>query len=128
MVPVPEERGESRAHEDDHVTDVRPLVVLDPEKAHILDLPGLLRAMASESIPASGRELTLLWIADEWEKQTARPRMAEPGWGEKVVSHTACDPTRREFVRFGDREYRWSDRDGFRWDELLDPEPFGGVS
>lgn len=66
-----------------------------------------------------------------WGDHTAPHRMAEPGWGEKVIAHTACDPTRREFVRFGDREYRWSerrDRDGFRWGDLLDPRPVGGDS
>lgn len=131
MIPIPVLDGASRAHEDDHVTDVRPLVVLDPKDFPVPDVAGLLRAVASERIPASGRELTLLWIADEWEKQTAPPRMDEPGWGEKVIAHTAGDPTRREFVRYGDLPYRWSARDacdGFRWDDLLDPRPVGGDS
>lgn len=125
-----ERAGGSQFQKQKQVTEVTPLVVLDPRDSPVGDLTSLLRDVRDGRDPA-WKEESLTWIASEWEKQTAPHRMAEPGWGEKVIAHTAGDPTRREFVRYGDLPYRWSARDacdGFRWDDLLDPRPVGGDS
>lgn len=67
-------------------------------------------------------------VADAMDAQ--KPRMDEPGWGEKVIAHTKNDPTRREFVRYSRKGlHRWidgSDLGPHCWDNLLDPEPIEG--
>ncbi len=58
---------------DEQVTDARPLVVLDPAERPNLMFP--VAAMLRDQSLARGA--TLRWIADEWERQTKPPRMAE---------------------------------------------------
>lgn len=65
------------------------------------------------------------------EQIPAKPRMDEPGWGEKVVARTKGNPERREFLHICDRgNFQWSIHEGrvFAWTELIDPAPIGGAA
>lgn len=112
-----------KLHKASLVTDVRPLVVIDPADAPD-GVHGVANALRSadrrgDHLEHSPMGKTLRWLADEFERQTTPPRMAEPEWGERVLAHTEGNTERREFVRFW---AAWSDRDdSYDWADLLDP-------
>lgn len=68
------------------------------------------------------------FIEDAIRAATDKPRMPEPGWGEKVTASTANDRDRRRFVGvlkpWTADELVWLDEFGnnCEWDELIDPE------
>jgi hypothetical protein len=122
----PEFVVEWRQHDDRHVTDVRPLAVLDPK-----DYPRLSRAWENTSV-AMKQGHSLPFVLDRLRKdieaQTKPPRIPEPGlWG-VVEAKPSTDPEtkRQEFVRYpsqGDSPDRWESKwfGSMAWDELLDP-------
>ena len=118
--------GGSLGHGDEQVTDVRPLVVLDPADARCPRLSDVIRGFLTYIGSASARR-DLEWIADEIERQTKPPRMVEPGWGERVVASSGGCP-REVWLRRAD--CLWEDASGALapWADLIDPEPVGGES
>ena len=112
------------------VTDVRPLVVLDPENPSLRYFVQSWKSVAPQE--ESGTETTVRaarYIADQIEAQIKPPRIPEPGWSEKVLAHTLDDPTPREYVRFTISRNQFSTRQWYghggsqaqRWDDLIDP-------
>lgn len=96
-----------------------------PKDAVVLDLDvpahTLIRTLRGN---ANGPTTLLSRVANQIEAQT-KPRIDEPGWGEKVEAGVKGDTMRHEFVRFSPtRVLRWSDADGatFSWGDLIDPE------
>lgn len=128
---TPEPVQETEYHRDEHVTDIRPLVVLDLNDAPWVGpgtIPNLLREFARTDHYgglAPRRVGATNWLADQIEAQTKPPRIPEPGpWG---VVEAAVDGTkvRRRFVRhdtssdygpWHSKDARWA-----RWDDLIDP-------
>jgi hypothetical protein len=101
---------------DEHVTDVRPLVVLDLDWA--------------ESVPvliAQLRGAGYVHIADQIEAQAKPPRIPEPGlWGvvESTVTYEGTTYSTSLVRHPGPgTANRWLDRSGswFSWNELIDP-------
>ena len=93
------------------VTDVRPLVVIDP-----MDIP------PGAEVPG--------WLCAEIERQTMGPRMPEPGWGEKVIAHTEALLKRQTWLSVDDdppHASLWKTRALFqyvKWADLIDPQPW----
>ena len=89
--------ADSIVHHDRHVTDVRPLVVLDPEGEgfHVAEMAADLRKRGH------------VWLADQIEAQTKPPKPAEPGKYGAVIAGDG-----REWIRYTDREI--SGRDWIR--------------
>ena len=117
-----------RFYRDDQLSNVRPAVVLDPA-----GLDG-----AADWIKDGMSWCDFTWNPELREALDGlvsaitpaieKPRMPEPGWGEKVTAHTEPKPNRRRFLcvrdhRAGGRV--WADEGGvpYRWYELIDPEP-----
>lgn len=99
-------------HGDRHVTDVRPLIVLDLGGIDVAELLDDLRGGAAA-----------LDVADQIEAQTKPPRMAEPGlWG--VVSASVRGRGSEGFDFIHSHGVWLGERGGqFTWDELIDPQP-----
>ena len=81
-------------HADEYVTDVRPLVVLDPEGEgfHVAEMAADLRKRGQA------------WLADQIEAQTKPPKPAEPTGLGAVVE----DASGKRFVRY-DGDWPWLD-------------------
>lgn len=103
------------------VTDVRPLVVLDPENPSLryflsrwCGIPPRERATAETTVGAAW------YIADQIEAQTRPPRIPEPGlWG-VVRAHNVGHRIDRDWVRYPEG---WRDANDWlaEWDDLIDP-------
>ena len=73
-------------HKDKDVTDVRPLVVLDPDDVAADGFSTVASLVTNLRRPPSGANFS--WLADQIEAQTKPPRIPEPGlWG--VVSDSS---------------------------------------
>jgi hypothetical protein len=107
-----------------HVTDVRPLIVLDikaanPDANPEVALANLLGALNRGTIVCRG-------AARQIEQQTKPPRIPEPGlWG-VVEAHPRTKGTRPvRFVRDSmSADEPWvaiADGSGWDWDDLIDP-------
>jgi hypothetical protein len=107
-------------HEDDDVTDIRPLVVLDPEDEAVRTF--VRKHRDGTGNPACGYSIP---IVEAIEAQTKPPRIPEPGpWG--VVEATFKNGRARHgwaVRRLTDGDHDWQDGAGdyHRWDELIDP-------
>jgi hypothetical protein len=105
-------------HPDSRVTDVRPLVVLNPDS----DLMRRFMRYSHEMCSVS-RDLR-----DEIEAQT-KPPIPEPGlWAVVEAGHAHLEGKRAEFVRIPEGSHpglRWFDTswesDFAAWDSLIDP-------
>ena len=117
--------GGSLGHPDEQVTDVRPLVVLDP--AEFPAFSGVDSMLRRTSVGLNDAYTELLHqIADEWERQTKPPRMAEPGWGERVTALLGAGCPREVWIHRADGCWENGCGAAMRWDLLIDPEPVGG--
>lgn len=103
--------GDTRGLEDSEVTDVRPLVVLDPDQCPY-GLTGTfwwLRRLADEDAARAGSETprlsVLRWVVGQIEAQISPPKPAEPGKYGVVLAGDG-----REWLRYTDREIN-----GFDW-------------
>lgn len=116
---------------DDEVTDIRPLLVLDPEQAPLgeiqrLDAKGLRQyADRVERKAAFGAANLIHHIAGQIEAQTKPARIPEPGkWG-VVEARTADFDRRRTFFRIHDfvTDGALWENNGYRrsWSDLIDP-------
>ncbi len=119
--------GGSLKHADEDVTDVCPLVVLDPADARCPRLSDVIRGFLTYVGSASARG-DLEWIADEWERQTKPPRMAEPGWGERVTALLGAGCPREVWIHRADGHWENGCGAAMRWYLLIDPEPVGGAA
>ena len=109
-------------HADYDVTDVRPLVVLDPSEANPVATRDLVLAHLVETLKRSDH-LGNHGFADQIEAQTKPARIPEPGlWGVVEAGHKHLCGRRATFVRTGGR---WFDTswvaDYAEWDDLVDP-------
>lgn len=109
-----------RWHHAAYVTDIRPLVVLDPENtAQMREL------VQRAQITTPGTIITPIVekVRNALRSLAARPRPAEPLGLGAVVEATAYDEA-REFVRLAFKDTPWVDANGtgHEWDELHDVE------
>jgi len=110
-------------HKDKDVTDVRPLVVLDPDDVAADGFSTVASLVTNLRRPPSGANFS--WLADQIEAQTKPPRIPEPGlWG--VVEATFRDGRSRHgwaVRRLTDGDADWQDGAGdyHQWDDLIDP-------
>ena len=116
---------------DEHLTDVRPLILLDlgDDAADVVEYLKVATDgfdKAAYGMEAWGGRGPLRKIADQIEKQTKPPRMDEPGWGSIVVAHTKANLTRRRILRTGGGVWEDEDGRGHMWSDLIDPEPWDG--
>ena len=81
-----EESGKTRLHGDCHVTDVRPLVVLDFDDIHAPTIVGMLREDAADRHD----NVAYLNLADQIEAQTKPPRIPEPVEIGSLVNAEGC--------------------------------------
>lgn len=112
-----------------HITDIRPLVVLDlsdsPRGADN-NYPMWLQQSADcdevNTRPINYRPDFLRWLADQIEAQTKPPRIPEPGKYAVVEAMVDGMDARREFCRLESDAEGWSGAGAwFYWRDLLDP-------
>ena len=109
------------------VTDIRPLVVLDPDEdlavwrtAEGL-VPSLRRYAKGLGSGHPAGSYLLRTIADRIEAQTKPPRIPEPGlWG-VVEASCPCDEERVQFVQWSGGSWRDRGVDAHYWGELINP-------
>jgi hypothetical protein len=110
----------------EHVTDVRPLVVLDLDEFPILRNPsGMEHWSADVRIERPGMAAFFTKLGETIKAQTKPPRIPEPGlWG-VVEAHTVGNADRRQFGRIPESDdQHWIESDAmgwFLWDDLVDP-------
>lgn len=113
------------------VTNIRPLIVLDPQRFNVEWVCDVLRGGGSQRLRPAGAGGDS-YVADQMEEQTRKPRPPEPtGLGAVVVASCQHDPNRVLWVSVGNGMWAPEGHPSHQpylnpWNTLIDPTELRG--